>query len=103
MAKKPLFIAIRTLLHSIKPLLRYDCTPFALQNDPFWSAKRPLLLRNAVLLELRRLHICYIYQRTTLYINNICTARAKLKNFAPNVVLLVQLTVLSGQKCKYCT
>ena len=54
MAKKPLFIAIRTLLHSIKPLLRYDCTPFALQNKPFWSAKRPLLLRNAVLLELRR-------------------------------------------------
>ena len=86
-----------------KPLLHYDCTPFALQNEPFWSAKRTLLPQNVVLLEFPRLHIGFTHWHIALYISNICAARAKLKNFAPNVVLLVQLAVLSGQKCKYRT
>ena len=84
-------------------LLYCKSTPFALQNEPFWSAKRPLLRRNVVLLEFLRLHISHTQRHIALYISNFCAARAKLKNFESNIVLLVQQAVLSGQKCKYCT
>ena len=95
-AKKPFCIAI-------KPLLHYDCTPFALQNDPFCAAKGVVLPWNVVLLAFRRLHIRGTNHCIHLYISNICAARAKLKNFEPKTSLLVQLAVLSGQKCKYRT
>ena len=95
-AKKPLCIAI-------KPLLHYDCTPFALQNDPFCAAKGVVLPWNVVLLAFRRLHIRDTNHRIRLYISNIRAARAKLKNFELKTSLLVQLAVLSSQKCKYRT